>query len=224
MVFDAQGFGSGTISNSQCAIDGSNSSVIPHGSTSATLNLTITFSASFQGNRVIYLAARDREGGNSGWLPSAVWNVPGSTSTPAVVSSVFLTLPSYVVSVTYKDATDNMNLSPSQILINDYLDGRHACYLGYDHINNRLYLVADVGGTLLPQSIIPNSGTGSMQNSQCIVGGQGTTVTSNGTSYTLSVNLFFLPAFRGHRVIYAATQTPTGGNSGWQAINAINLP
>src|SRR5207253_883891 len=113
---------------------------------------------------------------------------------------------------------------PSQILINDYLDGRNACYIGYDHINNRLYLMNDTGTGLLAQTVTPNSGTGSVQNSQCIVLGQGTTATPIGTEYMLTVNITFLPAFKGHRIVYAATQTTTGGNSGWQAINFINLP
>ncbi len=124
------------------------------------------------------------------------------------------------ISVTYRDAISNTNLSPSQILINDALDGRNACYMGYDHVNNRLFLLDDAGTTLFP-AITPGVGTGTQQNSQCIIYAQGSYVSPNLKDYTLNVQIFFQPAFRG--LIYAATQTTTGGNSGWQAVNAFTV-
>ena len=223
MPFDSQGRGSGVLSNSQCSVDGTKTSVQSYG-TQATLNIGLTFMASFGGNKIIYFAARDKEGLNSGWLTSGVWNVPAAATFPSVVAgSVGGNYNSFTnISVTYRDAISNTNLSPSQILINDALDGRNACYMGYDHVNNRLFLLDDAGTTLLP-AITPGVGTGTQQNSQCIIYAQGSYVSPNLKDYTLNVQIFFQPAFRGNRLIYAATQTTTGGNSGWQAVNAFTV-
>jgi hypothetical protein len=57
--------GSGSVGNSQCAISGAGSSVSASGN-SLTLNLAITFTSSFAGNRVLYLASRSATR-NSGW-------------------------------------------------------------------------------------------------------------------------------------------------------------
>jgi len=41
-----------------------------------TLTLDLTFSTSFAGKKTIYLAARDKEQNNSGWLPGGTWEIP----------------------------------------------------------------------------------------------------------------------------------------------------
>jgi hypothetical protein len=66
---------SSTLSNSQCTINGAGSSVSASGNT-LTLNLAITFSSSFAGNQVFYLAARNNSSGNSGWQAVGSVTVP----------------------------------------------------------------------------------------------------------------------------------------------------
>jgi Divergent InlB B-repeat domain len=66
---------SSILQNSQCTIDGSGSSVAASGN-SLTLNLAITFSSSFGGNQLFYLAARNNSTGNSGWQPVGSVTVP----------------------------------------------------------------------------------------------------------------------------------------------------
>jgi hypothetical protein len=66
---------SSTLQNSQCTINGSGSSVTASGNT-LTLNLAISFSSSFTGNRVFYLAARNNSTGNSGWQSVGSVTVP----------------------------------------------------------------------------------------------------------------------------------------------------
>ena len=59
--------GSGSVSNSQCTINAAGSSATSNGN-NLTLVLNISFSSSFDGNKVIYMAARDSAGANnSGW-------------------------------------------------------------------------------------------------------------------------------------------------------------
>ena len=66
---------SSTLQNSQCTINAAGSSVTASGNT-LTLNLAITFSSSFTGNRVFYLAARNNSTGNSGWQAVGSVTVP----------------------------------------------------------------------------------------------------------------------------------------------------
>jgi hypothetical protein len=56
----------GTLHNSQCRISTAGSSASASGNT-LTLNLAITFSPSFAGNQIFYVAARNNGAGNSGW-------------------------------------------------------------------------------------------------------------------------------------------------------------
>ena len=79
--------GSGTISNSQCTINGTGSSVSGSGNT-MTLTLATTFAASFPGNKVIYMAGRDNASHNSGWQALGVWKVPGPAPTGPAVGGV----------------------------------------------------------------------------------------------------------------------------------------
>ncbi len=58
--------GNGSVSNGQCRIDGASSSVTTGGN-SITLQLGITFGDGFRGSRVVYAAARDSAGNNTGW-------------------------------------------------------------------------------------------------------------------------------------------------------------
>jgi len=66
---------SSVLQNSQCSINAAGSSVSASGNT-LTLNLATTFSSSFAGNRVFYLAARNNTAGNSGWQAVGSLNVP----------------------------------------------------------------------------------------------------------------------------------------------------
>jgi hypothetical protein len=65
----------GTLQNSQCTIRTVGSSASASGNT-LTLNLAITFSPSFAGNQIFYLAARNNSTGNSGWQAVGSVTVP----------------------------------------------------------------------------------------------------------------------------------------------------
>ena len=56
--------------------------------TTLTLKLNVTFTAGFGGNQVVYLAARDQAGDNSGWQASGVWQVPGASSGSIAVGAM----------------------------------------------------------------------------------------------------------------------------------------
>lgn len=66
--------GSGTLQNSQCAIDSSASSTSVSGNT-VTLNLRVTFRPAFAGAKNIYMYAASTDGRNSGWQTRGSWTV-----------------------------------------------------------------------------------------------------------------------------------------------------
>jgi len=210
--------GSGSTSNSYCTINGAGSSAVGSGA-GFTLNLSMSFnSPAFSGDKIFYLAARDTGAGNSGWQLGGVWRVPFTTS-PLTVSSLTPNAGSGLTqtfTAVFHDPIDGNNITHAQILINSALIGDSACYVGYVRAGNLLYLVDDVSPGLLGP-VVPNSGSGSMQNSQCSVNGVGTTSAVSGTDLTLTVNVTFKPIFVGPKIVYAAAQTSTPGNTGWQS-------
>jgi hypothetical protein len=218
--------GSGILANSQCSISGAGTSVSKNGG-EIRLKLAISFSQTgFHGDKVVYVAARDIVGNNSGWHTLGVWRVPSATPQfPAIVSLAPNTGggSGFSFLITYQDSAAATNSTAAQLLINDALDGRHACYVGYDRANNRLYLVNDAGNALLPP-VVPNSSTGTTENSQCRINGYYTFVRATGIDLALTVNISFKSGFSGRKILYGGVQTVSGGNSGWHAVGVWNVP
>jgi hypothetical protein len=217
--------GSGLVSNSQCIVRGNYSSVSASGTT-LTLTLNIEFRSSFAGTRLVYLAARDTAGGNSNWQRLGVWTVPGLPLTsPAVVSmSPQRGSGAGPVAFTFQfyDGDGSQDLNVLNILVNDWLDGRQACYLAYVRSLNGVYLVNDAGDGLLP--LLPLGGTGSMSNSQCTVLASGSSVSASGSYLTLTLNLAFKSALAGNRAFYVAARDMMEHNSGWRAMGTWTVP
>jgi len=211
--------GSGTLGNSQCTVTGAGSSVAGSGNT-LTLTLNLSFTAGFAGNKVTYLAARDLEGGNSGWQALGTWGVPGTNwSGPEVMG----TNPAratgsgtQMYTFTFADTNGWQDLGVVNVLINDDLDGYDACYLAYSRAANILYLVNDAGTALLPGVTL--DGSASASNSQCSVSG---VASGSGNTLTLMLNVTFTPSFTGNRLIYLAARSNGDTlNSGWQAVGS----
>ncbi|SPF43516.1 putative NHL repeat containing protein [Candidatus Sulfopaludibacter sp. SbA4] len=202
------------IANKQCTVSAAGAPVA-NGNT-LTLTLNLTFSSTFTGNRVVYMAARDIAGNTSGWQPLGTWNVPGSAAsalsapgvTPASGSGSSQTF-TFTVTDT-KGATD---IGVVDILINDSLDARTACYLAYSRPLNLLFPVDDAGMYLVPAS------TG---NSQCNVASTPNMASLNGNTLSLTLPVTFFPhSFSGNRVIYMAARDVTDSQtSGWQAVGS----
>jgi len=196
----------GGLTNSQCTINSFNAS--GSGNT-LTLTMSITFSGSFAGNKVVYLAARDTAENNSGWQQLGVWQVPGSGVPAMSMSPASGTGRTQSFTFTFNQT----NLGVVNVLVNDYLNGNHACYLAYSRPANALYLVNDNGTGLLA----------GLSNSQCTVNSFAGTY--NGTTLTLNMNVSFAAAFSGPRIFYlAARDVNEQNNTGWQTMGAWLVP
>ena len=218
--------GSGSIHNSQCTITGSGSSAVGNGSTLA-LTLNVTFSSSFTGNKVTYLAWQDSTT-NTGWLPSGTWGVPPASPGNPIAASVSPTISNTIGPQSYAFAfTDSGgwgHLTLLDALINSSLDGIGACYVAYVPGTNTLYLVDDAGDAGGPYAgTMVLSGSGSIHNSQCTITGSGSSAAGSGNSLVLTLNVSFSSGFTGNRVMYLAAQNSTG-NTGWQPLGIVTVP
>jgi hypothetical protein len=105
------------------------------------------------------------------------------------------------------------------VLINNFLDGRNACYLAYSRPGAVLYLVSDAGGGLSPGLAL--GGSGSISNSQCTVSSSGSSASGDGNTFKLTLKISFNSSFNGNRVVYVAARDVIDvNNSGWQSVGA----
>ncbi|MEZ5401568.1 MAG: hypothetical protein R2729_17985 [Bryobacteraceae bacterium] len=217
--------GAGSISNGQCTISAAGSSVVV-GGTTLTLTLNISFTAGFGGRKIIYQAARDLDEDNSGWHARGVWTVPFTNTPTAVVS---MTPPrvdgnTATLVTTFSDVNGFADLNVMNILINDFIDGRVACYLAYVRSTNTVLLVNDTGDAGGPFAGSFVLGSGSASNSQCTINGVGASVSTSGNTLMLTLPFTFTGTFSGDRVVWAAARDAAANNSDWQAMGTITVP
>jgi hypothetical protein len=218
--------GSGSTSNSYCTISAQGSSASGSGNR-LTLTLNIVFNTTqFAFDQIVYVAARDRNGGNSGWSTGGLWRVPPAAPEVLSVASyspVSGSGSAPLLTMVVRHSGGAGNITNAQVLINSDLNGGNACYLGYYAPGNLLFLVADGGlGAPLLGPITPGSGTAQLENSQCRVSAEGSSATLSGTDLTLQFNVSFKPGFSGLKITHAAAQNFNPGkneNTGWRAVS-----
>jgi hypothetical protein len=226
LTADANGVFSGTTQSGQCQIDGSNSTVSSAGQV-LTLSLTISFptGSSFsnngQPNKAIWMSA---DGVVPGWQPRGVWQIPTASPTIPFVSGSAPSagqFSSVLATASFETPTPNGNWQTAWILINQALDGGNACYVGYSIAMNQFFLWKDTGPPTSSDFLSPGAVT-TVQNSQCILRGAGSSATITPAGLTIVADIQFKPAFAGWRFAFqGATYLPTGSSNSisslWQA-------
>jgi hypothetical protein len=224
---------SGSMGNSQCSVTGADFSVTSLANR-LQLDLKLTFSGSFTGHRIVWVAARGAVLGNSGWRAGGQWHVPGDPLTaPEVASLGYRVSPATTppapaggapnAFLTVKVPLEWLN-HPAQsvstrgivnVLINNFLDGRQACYFAYIYDFNHLYLVNDAGTAILPDVVA--DGVTRVSNSQCSVAASSFV---SGDTIILSLSVAFFTPFRGSHAVYAAARNDLNlaQNTGWQPV------
>ena len=119
---NSSGTFTGTLSNNQCVVNGSSSSVSGSGNV-LTLNLLINFSTSFSGSKIMHLASEDRDSynNNSGWQRMGVWQVPPNVQSPVAVVGMSPTRSVGLggqTTFTFSDTNGLVNLSVINVLVN----------------------------------------------------------------------------------------------------------
>jgi hypothetical protein len=209
--------GSGSQQNSQCTLNGGGSSVSISGNT-LTLNLALTLQAAFAGAKNIYMQAVNPNG-------TAAWQLEGSWTVGAQVQTVSATPSSgsgssQTFTFLYTDTAGAADLTSVSVLINSSLSAAAACSVVYTRASNTLALLTDSGA--LPGSAI-TPGNGSQLNSQCTLSGNGSSVSTTGTSLTLNLALTFQPVFGGNKNVYMQAVSPFG-TAAWHAEGAWTVP
>jgi len=210
--------------NSQCGV-----SVLSANGSAQTLilNLAISFNSGFGGNKVVYMAGRYGQQAASGWQASGVWQVPFTSAgtitvgaaTPAGGGGPAGSPQNFTFTVgDQKAATD---LGIVNVLINNAIDGRQACYLAFSESTDSIFLVNDLGqsGGPFAGSAVLNGSSAAIQNSQCVISGVVSTSSSVGNTLTLTLDIVFKQGFTGNKIIYVAGRDGAGNNNtDWQAI------
>jgi len=128
-------------------------------------------------------------------------------------------------SFTVFDSQGWQDLGVLDVLINNSLDGRQACYFAYVPQTNTIYLVDDGGDAGGPFSgALLLNGTGSVGNSQCQLNGLGSSAIGAGRLLTLTIHLTFAQSFAGNRVAYVAARTISESSSGWTPLETWTVP
>jgi hypothetical protein len=127
---------------------------------------------------------------------------------------------SQTFSFQFADANGASDLTSVSALFNASLKVADGCSVTYNRAQNTLSLLTDAG-TAPAGTITPGSGT--QQNSQCVLNGSGSSVSTTGTVLTVNLALTFFPAFNGNKNIYMQATSPSG-SSNWQALGTWTVP
>jgi hypothetical protein len=128
------------------------------------------------------------------------------------------------LTVNFSDPNGAQNLQVVDVLINNVLDGRRACYVAFVPSSNSLYLVDDAGDAGGPYQgfVLPTNA--SISNGQCTINGANSSATANGNTLTLTLAITFSASFGGNKVVYTSAADKSGANSGWQTLAVWNVP
>jgi hypothetical protein len=201
---------SSSAANSQCTLKGTGSSF----STSAnnlTLNVALTFTGTFLGQKNVYLYAAGKAG-NSGFIQKGTWT-PSSAGPPTVVSLTpnSGTGLSQTFAAVFSDPNGIADLNSVVVLFNTSVKLSSACAILYNAANNKMFLYNNAG-TALSAGVVPGS-TGSVSNSQCTLKGTGSSVSTSGNNLTVNAAVTFSGTFTGSKNVYLHAAGKTGSSS-----------
>lgn len=116
-------------------------------------------------------------------------------------------------SARYSDADGYTNLRALNLLFRNSTPSLRACWVRYDAQNRVFYLQDDAGKALIGPMAMGSKGT--LQNSQCVLNGSGSSITASGNSLILNASITFKSTFAGSKDIRMYAQDVTTLNSPW---------
>lgn len=213
------------LSNSQCVIDASRSSVWGH-ATRLSVKIHYSFQPGFGGAKSLLMYVQDRAGTIAGWQLRGGWLVPqlAGNVQPSVDyfqpnSGVF---PSTLFVLRAVDANGFGDLRDIHLLANDTLAYANSCYVLYNQQTNQLKLLND-STTQFLGPLTPGV-SGSVQNSSCILSAGYSSATRAGDALTLSVYLTFKDATAGLNNVWTLVSDQSNAFLGWRAQGSFTVP
>jgi hypothetical protein len=209
----------GTLSNSQCSVDLSKTTVTPSGNT-LTVSPAITFKSGFAAGVQIWEDVADIPGMTSGWKQMGWWLA--STTTETAPSAVSVNPSSgnglkQQFSFVASSPAGAGNLAIVNMLFSITLSRLNNCYLNYVVAGNQLSLLSDNGSVW--SSGQPGT-PGTLSNSQCSVDLSKTTVTPSGNTLTVSPAITFKSGFAAGVQIWEDVTDIPGMTSGWKQMGS----
>lgn len=203
--------GTGTLSNSQCTINASGTSVVINGN-NLTLNVSVTVSSSFSGKHSIFMLANDNSSATTGWVNNGTWT-PTPNQPPALVSATLTPAsgPTTTLTLTYSDPNGASDLSKAEVILSPTLTETDSCVILYSPTQNLVYLLNDAGTG--SSSLTPANGT--ISNSQCTIVGTNTLVALSGDTLTLTVEVTASSTYTATQNIYMYAIDNSSAKTGW---------
>ena len=121
----------------------------------------------------------------------------------------------------WSDTNGFSDVNGVAVLFNNGIDVRGACFFLVDPVN-RSFLFADDSGSSF--SALGIGAPGSLQNSQCVLNGNSSTLIGSGNSLTLTVNISFKTAFAGTKSTFMWVKNNAGVTNNWQSEGSWTVP
>ncbi|HEY4087270.1 MAG TPA: hypothetical protein VGM43_15095 [Bryobacteraceae bacterium] len=183
-----------TAQNSQCRVNGAGTTISGSGN-GLTFNLSLTFTAAYSGRKSVYTDVN----ASGGYTAVTSYTVNATTTTDSV-SPENGSGSSQVFTFRLSDNNGYADLLTGRyhVLVNSAVNGVSSCWV----------LLQSTGVSLAPNdpnqawSFVPYGSPTTAQNSQCLVGGVGTSISGSGDSLTLNLSLTFTAAYGGTKNVY----------------------
>lgn len=186
--------------------------------TATTAGQATTFTKGTVSGSVILIATDQRYSTNSG----SVTIPPETVATATSVNPNGAQGSEQTFTFTFSDTGGASTLATVSALVAAGTSSMtYSCEVTYNAAQNSLALLTDGGAP--PNSTITPGSSGTAQNSQCILTGSGSTVTTSGNVLTLNLLLGFTQAYIGNKNLYGAAQDLTGSSSGWQNLGTYYI-
>jgi Zn-dependent metalloprotease len=202
-------FGSGTLSNSQCTLNLTQSSAAPSG-TSLTLTLRLSFKAPLLGAQPIFMRAMSNFTTNTGWLAKGTFTVGADVQAILVVPNSG-SQATETFGLLFSDSEGvTADLVAARVRFRDPVSGVQ-CGIAYNAMTNKVRMLDDAGifGPFV------DFGSGTLTNSQCTLDLAASGASPDGNELTLLLVITFKPAFAGAKNIDMRANSNLGSTTGW---------
>ena len=209
-----------SLSNSQCTLDSEDSSVSSSGN-NLSVNLALSFTSAFYGDRTVFMIARDAGGQSSGWQSQGSWRVtsPAVPPVPISVTPESGNGSEQTFTFLFSDLNGAADIEVTTTLISSALSGNNACYVWSS--GDRFWLRDDAHSAWLGP--VTMGTTDSLTNSQCSLDAEGSSISDSGNNRTVNLALSFTTAFAGDKTVYMSARD-SGGWSLWFTRGTWTVP
>jgi hypothetical protein len=210
-----------SVENSLCRIKAATSSVTTSGATQI-LTIDVSFKAAFAGFKTIDARVEDIAGQSSAFKTVGAWTV---TVDPAAALEAISVNPAAGSGAGGKFTFTSTDPAGANDLLRTYIviaapNSTAACYIVFAAPSG-LYLLNDSKTEFL-RGIVPGF-SDAVENSQCRLNAAGSSVVNSGITQTLTLDLFFKPAFAGTKSMTVLLETKANLLSAWKVVGTWNV-